>query len=622
MINGGGDTAPVRFLPKGQAGGSAFAAVMLVFAAALPAAPHCAAAPPDKTEAEMALVEVAPGGTLPPPGRYVFLKGDTLLLNPFGADPASRVLPGSEMAAVRLEGDGRVEAPDGARGCSRAVDRSGMHSLFLGGDGMYAWLAADRAREDYGAGITHLTLADYPYSPVFLRPNLNFEHIMNGAEKDYDRSMDSPRRDPMTITAESARSVLVRWPAATASWGLECAMRYTLSGDNAVDMEFSVTPLKDEAPLGYLVFMWASYMHSALGREIYFPGVEKGREGWVTFGADQPGGAYDTGTIAFRGAEPLAFETGADMFNLVESTDKFFTLPVYYGLIDGNMIKDEPGDTTAFIMMFDNAGDTRFAMWDWGGNHQTPAWDWQFVVRNPEPGKTYRHRSRLLLKPFVSHEDIIAEYEKWRDTPPASSNPDSMTPFSSFDYPVIWSSQEKYYEDLTPLANIIAQDDPDRALALYRRVAATCHRLSAAECIDEWYLGRNDPVGLLWEWRELTGRSDLGETGLGRLAAAWERLENWAMAAAVWSEAAERRPSHAPSALNAGRTLLWAGQYEAGTAQLARAAEFGGEIAGSAADILEGCAQKAARDGYDGEAEKMRALAAAIRNRGGKAANP
>ena len=70
-------------------------------------------------------------------------------------------------------------------------------------------------------------------------------------------------------------------------------------------------------------------------------------------------------------------------------------------------------------MMFDQTTPIRFAMWnfmntsDGIADPHSPAWDWQFVIHNPTPNKTYTYNARVIIKPFVSREDVVKEYETW-----------------------------------------------------------------------------------------------------------------------------------------------------------------------------------------------------------------
>ena len=50
-----------------------------------------------------------------------------------------------------------------------------------------------------------------------------------------------------------------------------------------------------------------------------------------------------------------------------------------------------------------------------------PAWDYRCHLRDLVLGKPVTVRSRRIFKPFVSHADILAEYEAWLKTLPEDS---------------------------------------------------------------------------------------------------------------------------------------------------------------------------------------------------------
>jgi len=249
---------------------------------------------------------------------------------------------------------------------------------------------------------------------------LYFEHIFNGTAKDAEISMFTPNKDMHSVVRIDDSTSGMTHPASTSAWRIESEMHYTLNGD-AVDMEFRATPTRDQFPLGYCAFMWASYMNHTRDRRIYFCGMNGDTEGWLAFGEDTaatPEG-FETGTVSFKGVPDLKYEEAAKTLNVLENPTKKFILPFYYGLVDGDGDASTTDDTMAYVMMFDQTEPIRFALWNFIKNSEgeadthSPAWDWQYVIRNPEVGKTYGYRARVLYIPFTSREDIKAEYEKW-----------------------------------------------------------------------------------------------------------------------------------------------------------------------------------------------------------------
>ncbi len=263
-----------------------------------------------------------------------------------------------------------------------------------------------------GSGFTPLCHLGRPDHNLFRDDGvgLNFEHVMNGAAADAARSMFTPRRDRCLLISHAPGEASVRHPAADSSWGIESQMRYRLGLDR-VDMEFTAR-LTDEgcAPLGYVAFMWASYMNHTRGRAIHFYGTCEGEEGWFRFGEDLADGGFETGTVAHASVDPLPYEEGAETLNIVEDPRKRFLLPFYYGLTESGMV---------YAMMFDQEAPVRFALWNFIRDERgrpdphSPAWDWQYVIRDPEIGRTYRYRARLLYRPFAGRESVRRAYEEW-----------------------------------------------------------------------------------------------------------------------------------------------------------------------------------------------------------------
>jgi hypothetical protein len=67
-----------------------------------------------------------------------------------------------------------------------------------------------------------------------------------------------------------------------------------------------------------------------------------------------------------------------------------------------------------FAILFDRSEGIRFSQSPTGGGDRNPAWDHHLLIPNPQVGKTYSYKSRLIYKPFVSAEDIQMEYRNWK----------------------------------------------------------------------------------------------------------------------------------------------------------------------------------------------------------------
>ncbi|MCA9437848.1 MAG: hypothetical protein KC978_18835, partial [Candidatus Omnitrophica bacterium] len=208
------------------------------------------------------------------------------------------------------------------------------------------------------------------------------------------------------------------WPSEGSSWGMEARMVYDLSKENQVDLIFECTPTADLYPQGFAAMMWASYMNCALDRKIHFWGEGGDGTGWVAWGEGE-GKEIEVGTVSHGGVPDLPYEEGAQTLNLIEDPGKKFIAPFYYGLLDGDQNLETTDDKILYLVLFDQTDPIRFAMWNFFSNESgepdthSPAWDWQYAIRDPEMGKKYGYRARIVVKQFEGEEQIWEEYRRW-----------------------------------------------------------------------------------------------------------------------------------------------------------------------------------------------------------------
>jgi len=271
-----------------------------------------------------------------------------------------------------------------------------------------------------GSGFNPLILKSYPGTNLYRDDavGMNFEHIFNGAKGQHEISMFTPRTDPCHLKKTGESRCEIYWPSAGSKWGMAARMIYDLSTENQIDLVFECTPELYLYPQGFAAMMWASYMNRALDRKIHFWGTEGDRTGWVAFG-EGTGKDIETGTVAHTAQADLPYEKEAQTLNLIENPTKKFIAPFYYGLIDSDHDLQTTGDTLIYLVLFDQTAPIRFAMWnfftDENGDPDThsPAWDWQYVIRDPQVGKRYGYRARVVVKPFTGTEQIWEEYRRW-----------------------------------------------------------------------------------------------------------------------------------------------------------------------------------------------------------------
>lgn len=273
-----------------------------------------------------------------------------------------------------------------------------------------------------GSGFTPLTIKSYPRKNIFRDDavGFNFEHIFNGAKDQHGISMFTPRKDPCSIIREGDHKLRIDWPANGSQWKMKASMIYDFSNKDYIDITFKCSPMRDMYPQGYVAMMWASYMQKALDRKIHFWGKDGDRIGWVSFG-ENLNEQIEVGTVAHQNSSALPYEKGSQNLNIVEHTTKKFMTPFYYGLLDGDQNLSTINDKLLYMVLFDQTDSIRFAMWnfykDESGEPDThsPAWDWQFAIKNPQIGKTYSYKARIIIKPYKGTQDIWKEYQSWQD---------------------------------------------------------------------------------------------------------------------------------------------------------------------------------------------------------------
>lgn len=298
---------------------------------------------------------------------------------------------------------------------------TGQESINISAGGFKGTLHDNVSNRDrQGSGFHPLMLKAFPNASLFRDDavGLNFEHIFNGAADDRDIAMFTPRQDACNVARIDEQTLRLSWPGKGTAWGLDAHMDYRFSGPGQIDLSFACRPSKDKFPAGYVAMMWASYMGKTVDRRIHFWGTANGQAGWVSFG-DTVGDVIEVGTVAYSKSQPLPFEPKSQSLNIAENTAKKFTLPFYYGIIDADRDLSTTMDRHLFLVLFDQTDSIRFAMWNFFKNDagtpdtHSPAWDWQYVIRDPQVGKTYGYRARVVIKPYEGKEQVWAEYQKW-----------------------------------------------------------------------------------------------------------------------------------------------------------------------------------------------------------------
>jgi hypothetical protein len=265
-------------------------------------------------------------------------------------------------------------------------------------------------------------------------------------------------------------------------------------------MLFEVTPRAGRDCRGPLVFTLASRVNGACSPAIHFPGVRDGAEGWVTFGQE----LSERGVVGCMGRSEEEWEREGASAGLLPVSGVYFFAPVYYGLVDGDQNDKTDDDTMAYILMLEHPEDTRFVLGDPEDGSLSAAWDWQYVLRAPEAGKTWRQRARMVYKPFLGEEDVLAEYRAWCGKSPSAEGSAGVACLPAAIFP----SPGQKECDLAALADSIAALNPKKALDAYLALLELpLYRRAAADGIDACLMDAGD------YGRAVGGHCRAGQTG-------------------------------------------------------------------------------------------------------------
>lgn len=292
------------------------------------------------------------------------------------------------------------------------AESSASRCTLKAGD-LTAVIGDNSAHEQHRAGYNGLWNLQHTKGTrsLFAPPiaGLNLEHIVTGEHLEDAKTFFEPRNAPMHLTRLSDTEAELHQPP-TPTFGVESWTRFTLQAPHYLDMTFRCRAHRDVFPRGYLSLFWASYMNAPVDKSMYFlGGLDGQKEQWTQFCTQWHN---DQSTVRHRddSFEMTFPEGGRD--TLFKSLSRFrFDLPFFYGQFDD----------LVWIVMFDRTEGIRFTHSPSGGGANAelkttnPAWDMQFLIQKPQVMKDYGFKVRTVLRPKCSREEILAEFQRWKE---------------------------------------------------------------------------------------------------------------------------------------------------------------------------------------------------------------
>lgn len=238
---------------------------------------------------------------------------------------------------------------------------------------------------------------------------LNLEHIISGEHLEDTKTFFEPRNAPMTLQRLSETEAELHQPP-TPTFHVESWTRFRLSEPHYLDMEFRCRAYQAVFPRGYMALFWASYMNAPADKSMYFlGGLEKQKDYWTQLSTQWHN---DQSTVRHRDDHfEMTFPEGGREALFKNLSRLHFDQPFFYGYFDD----------LVWLVMFDRTEGIRLTHSPSGGGSNealrstNPAWDFQFVVQRPELMKDYRFKLRTVLRPRCSRDEILAEFEKWKE---------------------------------------------------------------------------------------------------------------------------------------------------------------------------------------------------------------
>jgi hypothetical protein len=249
------------------------------------------------------------------------------------------------------------------------------------------------------ASIVHPAATGGLFVPDYA--GFNLEHLFGG---ELLEELFEPRLYPMILSQVDDKTVRLYQPPTPRS-KVESVHLFRMAPSNCIDVTVTLT-LQDLSAFkhGYAGAFWANYIDKPDNKAIRFWGTcpDKQDPHWVEAYSEEHG-VKSAHTFFHETFEPyFAPNFNATLANHF-SGNKYIE-PFFFGL-RGKMV---------YALFFDRTEGIRFSQSPTGGGNGNPAWDHYFIVRNPEIGKPYSYRARVLYKPFVSNEDVREEWKAWR----------------------------------------------------------------------------------------------------------------------------------------------------------------------------------------------------------------
>lgn len=249
-----------------------------------------------------------------------------------------------------------------------------------------------------------------PFVPTFA--GLNLEHFFDARGHYEGHSFFAPRWAPMQLKHLSDVSVELH-QRRTGAFDVESWTRMSVAEPYYLDFDFRFVIHDDDFKSPFMGVFWASYINGPQDKSMYFLDAASTLDQplWRQFCTQQHN--RDSSVSSKNERLDLNFEKpGETLFS--SASPLRYGEAFFYGRFR-NMVLIyifQPNDNLRLTHSPSGGGTAA------SGDDTSPAWDFHLIVPRYEVGKDYRLSARVVYKPWVDRDDVIAEVRKYRDHRP------------------------------------------------------------------------------------------------------------------------------------------------------------------------------------------------------------
>ena len=300
-----------------------------------------------------------------------------------------------------------VDNHDGLAGEEQKRSRASVPHV-AGGLGRLSVAVPFERRHNGYNGVARFSYRGSPHPFLPVASGLNCEFFFDGTEGTFEprwSDLDNFQAQPSSLKRISEQEAWLRIEPGE-RWGVQVESTFRLVEPWFLDVEHAFTPTRlDKIRTRHLGVFWASYIQAPRNPGYYVWGRRSNFDPPAWHGIFDALDLHESGAIrAERGPVGERFR-GQGRRLLYSFGSVRYVEPLMAGKVHGMLLAYlfRPSDELEVRPAF-NAG---------GGGVGGPAWDYQAVVPDPEEGRRYSFRLRVVYKPFEALDEALDLHREW-----------------------------------------------------------------------------------------------------------------------------------------------------------------------------------------------------------------